>query len=364
LIDQEMTALALKALASVEAQAKGDPRKLAAVSAVALAAGDSAKAYSLACEARRLAPNDPQVHAATQAALSGGVPDWHFRIVRDEERNTAWKAAIERAVTPGSTVLDVGAGTGLLGLMAARAGARRVVSCEMNPAVADAATRIVAANGYSGQVTIIPRHSRELTEEEMGGKADLFVSEIIANNVVGERAVETVRDVMRRLVKPDGRVIPASTSARVALAWWDGAARRRLQEVDGFDLSEFNQLEPAPHQVNRGDSGLTLRSEAANLFSFDFQQLRFPAPFTQVDLVAGGGPINGIVQWLRIGLDDEVTYENRPGTAGGTCWACLFHPLAQPIDPPSGAIVSVGGQYTDAELRIWLAEDQPRTALD
>jgi hypothetical protein len=40
LIDQEMAALALKALASVEAQARGDPRKLAAVSAMALAAGE------------------------------------------------------------------------------------------------------------------------------------------------------------------------------------------------------------------------------------------------------------------------------------------------------------------------------------
>jgi protein arginine N-methyltransferase 7 len=357
LIDQEMADLARKALASVEAQAKGNPHKLAAVSAMALVAGDSAKAYSLACEARRLAPDDRQVHAATQAALSGGVPDWHFRIVRDEERNAAWRAAIERAVTPGATVLDVGAGTGLLGLMAARAGAARVVACEMNPAVADAASRIVAANGYSGQVTIVPRHSRELTAEEMGGKADLFVSEIIANNLVGERAVETVRDVMRRLVKPGGRVIPATTVARVALAWWERAARKRLQEVDGFDLSEFNQLEPAPHQVDRTDPGLTLRSEPADLFSFDFQQLRFPDPFTQVDLVAGGGPINGIVQWLHIGLDEEVTYENRPGTAGGTCWACLFHPLAHPIDPAAGAIVRVGGQYTDAELRIWLAED-------
>jgi protein arginine N-methyltransferase 7 len=364
LIDQEMAALALKALASVEAQARGNPRKLAAVSAVALAAGDSAKAYSLACEARRLAPDDRQVFAATQAALSGGVPDWHFRIVRDDERNAAWKAAIEKAVTPGSTVLDVGAGTGLLGLMAARAGAARVVGCEMNPAVADAATRIVAANGYSGQVTIVPRHSRELTEEEMGGKADLFVSEIIANNLVGERAVETVRDVMRRLVRPGGRVIPASTIARVALAWWDGATRKRLQEVDGFDLSAFNQLEPAPHQVDRGDPGLSLRSEPADLFSFDFQELRFPDPFTQVDLVAAGGSVNGIVQWLSIGLDEEVTYENRPGTVGGSCWACLFHPLAQPIDPPAGAVVCVGGQYTDAELRIWLAQNQLHTALD
>lgn len=356
-----MTALARKALDAVEAQAQGDPRKLAAVSAVALAAGDSAKAYALAREARRLAPGDPQVRAATQGALSGGVPDWHFRIVRDEERNVAWKAAIEKAVTPGCTVLDVGAGTGLLALMAARAGAGRVISCEMNRAVADAATRIVAANGYSGQVTIAPRHSQDLTADEMGGRADLFVSEIIANNVVGERAVETVRDVMRRLIKPGGRVIPASSIARVALAWWEGAAGKRMQEVDGFDLSEFNDLESIPHQVRCGDPRLHLRSEPADLFSFDFQELRFPDPVAHADLVAEGGPVNGIVQWLHIQLDDDVVYENRPGTAGGSCWACLFHPLARPIEVQAGTPVRVGGQYTDSDLRIWVDEDQIET---
>jgi type II protein arginine methyltransferase len=46
-------------------------------------------------------------------------------------------------VGPATKVLDIGTGTGLLAMMAARAGAREVVACEMNPAVADAASAIV-----------------------------------------------------------------------------------------------------------------------------------------------------------------------------------------------------------------------------
>jgi len=70
-------------------------------------------------------------------------------------RNAAYDAALKNAMRPGMRVLDIGSGTGLLALVAARAGAERVYSCEMNPAVADAAREIVELNGYSGKVQIL-----------------------------------------------------------------------------------------------------------------------------------------------------------------------------------------------------------------
>jgi type II protein arginine methyltransferase len=344
---------ARSALGALAAKAGDDPRKLAAVASLAVAAGDTDRAYALACEARRLAPGDAYVRAATQRAISAGVPHWHFAIVRDHERNAAWNAAIERAVTPSSVVLDVGAGTGLLAMMAARGGARRVVSCEMSPAVADAATRIVAANGFAGQVSVIASHSRDLTLDQLGGKADLFVSEIVSNNVVAQDALDTVADVVRRLLAPGGKVIPASAAARVALAWWEAAPGKRLHDIDGFDLSAFNSLRAAPYQVERDDPRLHLRSPAADLFDFDFESLRFPRPRAEVDLLADGGAVNGVVQWIHIRLDDAVRYENRPGMEGRSCWACLFHPFDEAITPAAGMPVRVAGEYTQTELRIW-----------
>ena len=76
------------------------------------------------------------------------VLQYHFHMINDATRNDAYEAAIVRALAGrgGALVLDVGAGTGLLSMMAARAGAR-AVACEMVPELAAAATRIVAANG-------------------------------------------------------------------------------------------------------------------------------------------------------------------------------------------------------------------------
>ena len=60
------------------------------------------------------------------------LPRWHFPMLNDVDRNRSYEAGIEAAIREGGgkTVLDLGAGTGLLSLMAARAGAERVYACE------------------------------------------------------------------------------------------------------------------------------------------------------------------------------------------------------------------------------------------
>jgi predicted RNA methylase len=48
------------------------------------------------------------------------VQRWHFGMLNDLERNEAFYRALKALVRPGAFVLDIGAGTGLLGMMAAR----------------------------------------------------------------------------------------------------------------------------------------------------------------------------------------------------------------------------------------------------
>lgn len=53
--------------------------------------------------------------------------EFHRAFLADDIRNLAYKRALELAVQPGATVLDVGSGTGILSFLAARAGAERVL---------------------------------------------------------------------------------------------------------------------------------------------------------------------------------------------------------------------------------------------
>ena len=336
-------------------QARGDARKLAALSALALGTGLAERARALANEARALDREDPEVSALAQASLAADVPDWHFRIVRDDRRNDAYDEALRRAVGPSTRVLDIGAGTGLLGMMAARAGAGDVASCEMNPAVAEAAAEVVERNGYAGRVRVIAKASGELDAElDLGGRADVIVSEIVSNEVLGEAVLPVMEDAVARLLAPGGRLIPSAGAVRVALAWWSGLEQRRLGLTAGFDLGPFNRLNKIPFRLKVGDEELALRGEPADLFAFDFTTGGpYPGGRARLDLIAAGGPVNGVAQWIQLQLDEETAYENRPGPGEKSCWACLFYPFPRPLEPAAGSVVPVQGSHDRHRLRIW-----------
>ncbi|MDZ4109858.1 MAG: 50S ribosomal protein L11 methyltransferase [Brevundimonas sp.] len=337
------------------AQAGDDARTLAALSVTALKAGQADRGYQLARRARELAPDNAEIASLTHRPFTGLVPDWHFSIVRDDTRNQAYEAALKRAVGPGTRVLDIGTGTGILSMMAARAGAAHVTACDMNPAVADAAVDVIARNGLSDRIRVISKRSDALdVDADMGGQADVLVSEIVSNDMLGEHALAAMADAVPRLVKPQGRVIPAAGQVRIAAAWWGGLERRRMGETSGFDLSPFNRLDRTPVHLKAGDADLVLRGPAQDLFDFDFAS---GGPYrderTTVALTCEGGPVNGLAQWIRLQMDEEGVYENAPAAGAKSCWAVLFYPLPETLYATGGQVLTVHGAHDRTRLRIW-----------
>src|SRR4051794_6332698 len=133
-----------RGLETLAASAEGNAPAMAALSRLLRTDGWKEAAVGLAARALALAPDHAEVRAIARGILSADVPSWHFAIIRDEPRNRAYEEALNRAVTPGSRVLEIGTGTGILAMMAARAGAAHVFTCEMEPAVALAARDVIA----------------------------------------------------------------------------------------------------------------------------------------------------------------------------------------------------------------------------
>ena len=350
---------ASRMLEALIAQAPNHPQALLTLAHHLMATGESARAVSLALQARSLAPNDSEIDMLARGVLSQNVPTWHFSIVRDDLRNAAFDQALRRAIRPGMRVLDIGSGTGLLAMMAVRAGATEVISCEMNPSIAQAAQKIITANGYEDHIRIIGKHSAALDlEADLGGPVDVLVSEIINLDLIGEHVLPVMEEA-HRFLKSGGRIIPTRGSVRVALADYSGTARMRMATVDGFDLSLFNEIAPPAFKVHHDDRGITLLSESTDLFSFDFASGGpFPEERSARSLVAQRDGVSGVAQWIHLTMDEVGEYENHPATHAATSnWSIFFYPFMEHIQCRVGDRIKVLGSHNRESLRIWAEKE-------
>lgn len=327
---------------------------------VLLDKGKATEAPALALAAARHPACDGRTRLIAAHVLNAGLPDWHCKLVRDTARNAAYEAALRRVVGPDSLVLDIGAGTGLLGLLALRAGAGRVVACEMNPAVAWMAAEIAAANGVSDRLRIIPKKSNDLVMgEDLDRPVDVIVSEIVDNTLLGEGVLATHRDAVPRLLRPGGHVIPGNGRIMVALGHDPTLDRHRMGIHEGFDLSAFNCLAAPSHRLPAGTSGLRLLSQPVPLFDFAFGSPEsWPGQDAEVSVIAQDGTANAIIQWIGLDLEppgaDGAVYEVKPGQKSS--WAVMSWPLVSPRALTKGETLRISGWRTDSSVMIWLTD--------
>lgn len=154
-----------------------------------------------------LEPNNLHVQHQVRRLSSLIVPSWHVPMMNDTPRNDAFEKAIVAAVAQHgdhARVLEIGTGSGLLAMMAARSGAKRVVTCESVPVIAETAERIVEHNGYGQNVRVVNKPSNELNVgEDLDERADILISEILSCDLLGEKVLDTFEDAHARLLRPN-----------------------------------------------------------------------------------------------------------------------------------------------------------------
>lgn len=310
--------------------------------------GRETDARRLCEEALALAPADPEVRSRAQSVLGYGIGSWYFTMVQDERRHRLYRQAFEAVIRPGALVLDIGAGTGLFAMMAARAGAGLVVGFERNPAVAAAAQRTVERNGLSSRVRI---HAGDVLDARIGvelpGPADVLVWDNLSNNLLGAGGPETVADARRRLLRPDAAVIPMRTEIRVALADIARKSERRMNMVEGFDLSAFNAL--GPSVFTPGHSRVTPASDAATIF--DIPSGPAPAAGGRATVTATGGRVSGVAQWLRFHLADGISYDTDAEDV--IAFGIEVHPV-EPFVAAPGEAVAIEGAHDGRTTWFWV----------
>lgn len=207
--------------------------------------------------------------------------EYHRTLVADRVRNAAFHEALRRVIAKGeTTVADIGAGTGILGFMAARLGARSVTLYE-HAEVLEVARRIARKSGIKG-CRFVPASSLEVERPE---RVDIVVSETLGNYALEEDIVTTLNDAHARYLKPGGKLIPSAIRQLVAPV----VARRYFDELAAWD-----------------DAGYGIDFTPARTMSLNNIYVRSFAP---ADLLFGGSA--SAVQWDELRFDGSASPSRR-----------------------------------------------------
>jgi SAM-dependent methyltransferase len=338
---------------------KGKPhyaRNLVGLAEVALGRKERLRAFELAHQALREASGDTDVEMRARALLGSLLPGYHPRMMNDARRNQAWDRVLRRAVRPGMRVLEIGTGVGMLALMAARAGAEKVTTCEKDPIAARVAREICECNGYGNKVEVVPKKSQDLIPgADLERPADLLFCDIFADTLLGFDPLPALADARNRLLAPGAPVIPAAGVIKLALARWKNCAIVcRTNYAAGFDIGAFANLVRPSVTLAIGDADLSLCSQDAEAFRFDFGlPHQPPAGRAELTLEADlDGVVDGVVQWIRLELDTETALEARPEPGATFFSSPVFWPLPEPVEMRRGNAIGIVAEYSRERLSI------------
>lgn len=180
--------------------------------------------------------------------------EYHRTLLADQIRNAAFHEALRRVIVKDqTTVADIGAGTGFLGFLASKLGAKRVDFYERAD-IADVARRLLRHNRLTN-CRIAEIHSTDVATPD---RVDVVVSETLGNYPFEENIVETFNDAHARFLNPGGILIPRAVEQFVCPV----TAGRFLSELSTWDDVGFG-LNFAPAKT------MTLNNIYVRLFKPD-----------------------------------------------------------------------------------------------
>ncbi len=308
--------------------------------------------------------HDPHHHAAQvfqERLHQVFVPRWHFPMLADTARNQAYAKAIAAKVTPGDVVLDIGCGAGLTAMLAARAGAKHVYTCEQQPLIAQAARQVITDNGLADRITVLQKWSHEIViGEDIPEPADLVLSEIVDTVLLGEGALATLSHAMAHLAKPNARTIPERGVLKAQLVQSQRLVDQwQPQQAEGFDLSAFNQLANVA-QITPGDfSTYQMRplGGPTDLFRFDFAKPDItPGAITTQLPCTEPGTLHAVLVSFEMELAPGILVSNDLHSGGH--WGRTAYLLQRPTAAQPGDQMTITAQHDASHLSLCAHEDE------
>jgi len=259
------------------------------------------------------------------------LPNWYAPMLNDHRRNKAFADAIRHVVTSSTeSVCDIGTGSGLLGILAAKSGAQRVIGIEIEPSLVRVAQLNAERNNVQDRFRIVTGHSSQIEIGET--RCEVLVSEVLDDNLIGPSDwLGTLRNVRTRLLSENAIVIPSN--ARIYAVPIESSEIRDIyslpDEIEGVRIDDLKTLWKLPETVHGTIqlAGLQkYRVLAQNgeieLYRWDFQHddidpVSLEEQTIEIEITQDDGILDAVVVLWDANLVDEIVVSNRPHIING-----------------------------------------------
>jgi len=263
--------------------------------------------------------------------------EYHRTLIADQVRNRVLFEALKAVIEPGRTrVADIGAGTGLLGAIAARLGASEVLLYE-TAEVSGVAEEVIKASGLQNCV-LMPCHSMEMQDPP---QVDVIISETLGNYAFEEDIIPTLNDARERFLAPGGVILPRGIVQYVApvsvprldteLRAWEVTGR-----AYGLDLSLPQVMSLNNVYVRRLLASELMVAGIREWDSVDLRQVTDPHRSGRVSWIFDAPEtVYGFAVWWAADFGDGLSLSTGP-EAMATHWEQLYFPIENRVQADAG----------------------------
>lgn len=283
---------------------------------------------------------------------------YYHDLLADENRIRAFRAEIERRVTPDDIVLEIGTGLGTFAQFAAGAGAAHVWAVDGDPVV-HVAEALAKANGRGDRITCLRGWVPDVVIPK---PASVLIFEDFVTPLLDTSTYRLIRDASAKHLAPGGSMIPGRATVFVAPLSSQELRRRLfpLESVDdrfGLDWTPaMDYLRNSPRKQRMPDS--VLAATPAVLYHVEFPRLPTVDEMgkTLVWSMEPGKVIHGLGLWFDLDLGAGGVVTNRPGDQSGP-WGQVVLPLDPPVTVSASGTLTVSVRWDPASDGApgWLA---------
>ncbi|MEM9090612.1 MAG: methyltransferase domain-containing protein [Cyanobacteria bacterium P01_F01_bin.53] len=287
----------------------------------------------------------------------------HHSFIFDGVRNSAYLRALKRVVTPESIVMDLGAGLGIHGLLAAKLGAKEVHLVEPTNVI-EVAKQIASDNGLDN----VHFHQCRAEELKLSTKVDVLISVFTGNFLLEEDLLPSLFYARDRFLRATGTLVPERAIMEVLPVSMPDYFHLHLDRWSAFpEHAKEHGMPPLvfdsvrKYSVNslfygqRSSFNAVPLAKGQNLMELDLSAAQVARCDSEVVAeIQESDVCHGWLGWFKMKLGDE--WLTTSGEETSTHWSVVFLPLDEPITLDKGDRLQLSVQRPEFGDWTWVVE--------